>query len=58
MDARWEFVEKKASNKVRELYVEKILERKKSYRDPFVLVGYDEPNNTKNKLGTLFSVQT
>ena len=48
-NARWEFVGKKASNKVRELYVGKNLERKRSYGDPFVLVGYDVPNYTKNK---------
>ena len=45
-NARWEFVGKKASNKVRELYVGKILERKRSYGDPFVLVGYDESSDT------------
>jgi hypothetical protein len=44
-NARWEFVGKKASNKVRELYVGKILERKRSYGDPFVLVGYDESSD-------------
>ena len=39
--ARWEFVGKKAPNEIRDLYVGKIIERKRSYGDPFVLVGYD-----------------
>ena len=39
--ARWEFVGKKAPNKIRELYVGRILEKKRSYGDPFMLVGYN-----------------
>ena len=39
--ARWEFVGKKAPNEIRELYVGKIIEKKRSYGDPFMLVGYD-----------------
>lgn len=40
-NARWEFVGKKAPDKVRQLYLGKVLARKRSYGDPFVLVGYD-----------------
>ena len=39
--AKWEFVGKKAPNKIRELYVGKIIQKKRSYGDPFMLVGYD-----------------
>ena len=39
--ARWEFVGRKAPNEIRELYVGKIIEKKRSYGDPFMLVGYN-----------------
>tara|TARA_B100000787_G_C16163511_1_gene282672 strand:- start:415 stop:1215 length:801 start_codon:yes stop_codon:yes gene_type:complete len=39
--ARWEFVGKKASTKIREQYVGKIIQKKRSYGDPFMLVGYE-----------------
>lgn len=39
--ARWEFVGKKAPDELRELYVGKIIERKRSYGDPFIRVGYE-----------------
>ena len=38
--ARWEFVGRKASNELRELYIGKIIERQRSYGDPFIRVGY------------------
>lgn len=44
-NARWEFVGKKAPHKIRELYVGKIIERKRSYGDPFVMVGYNKSDN-------------
>jgi|TARA_B110000503_G_scaffold125928_1_gene193992 hypothetical protein len=37
--ARWEFVGRKASQELRDLYVGKIIERKRSYGDPFIKVG-------------------
>jgi len=37
--ARWEFVGRKASKELRDLYVGKIIERKRSYGDPFIKVG-------------------
>ena len=39
--ARWEFVGKKAPKEILHKYVGKIIERKRSFGDPFVLVGYD-----------------
>ena len=39
--ARWEFVGRKAPEKIRSLYVGNILERKRSYGDPFIKVGLD-----------------
>ena len=39
--AKWEFVGKKAPNTIRELYVGNIIERRRSYGDPFMLVGYE-----------------
>ena len=39
--ARWEFVGKKAPDKLRELYIGKIIKRKRSYGDPFIRVGYE-----------------
>ena len=37
--ARWEFVGRKAPKELRELYNGKIIERKRSYGDPFIRVG-------------------
>ena len=39
--ARWEFVGRKAPDKLRELYIGKIIERKRSYGHPFIKVGYE-----------------
>ena len=39
--ARWEFVGRKAPNHVRERYNGKILEKPRSYGDPFIKVGLD-----------------
>ena len=38
--AKWEFVGRKAPNELRELYIGKIIERKRSFGDPFIKVGY------------------
>lgn len=38
--ARWEFVGKKAPENIREKYIGKIIDRDRSYGDPFILVGY------------------
>ena len=39
--ARWEFVGRKAPEKIRSLYVGNIIERKRSYGDPFIKVGFE-----------------
>ena len=39
--ARWEFVGKKAPDELRELYIGKIIKRKRSYGDPFIRVGWE-----------------
>ena len=39
--ARWEFVGRKAPEKIRSLYVGNIIERKRSYSDPFIKVGFE-----------------
>ena len=39
--AEWEFVGRKASEEVRELYMGKILDKPRSYGDPFIKVGFD-----------------
>ena len=36
---RWEFIGKKASQEVRDLYIGKILEKDRSFGSPFVYVG-------------------
>ena len=39
--AEWEFVGRKASEEVRELYMGKILDKPRSYGDPFIKVGFE-----------------
>ena len=39
--ANWEFIGKKASNEIRERYKGRVLNRNRSYGDPFIKVGYD-----------------
>ena len=38
---RWEFVGKKADDSIRELYVGKIINKPRSYSNPYVKVGFD-----------------
>jgi hypothetical protein len=38
--ARWEFVGTRAPDEIRDRYVGKIIERDRSYGDPWVFVGY------------------
>ena len=42
--ARWEFVGTRAPDEIRERYVGKIIERDRSYGDPWVFVGYKGSN--------------
>lgn len=37
--SRWEFVGRKASNEIREIYIGKILDKPRSYGNPFIKVG-------------------
>ena len=39
--AKWEFVGRQASKEVRELYIGKILDKPRSYGDPFIKVGFE-----------------
>lgn len=39
--ARWEFVGRKAPEDIRSLYVGNIIEKQRSYGDPFIKVGFD-----------------